>query len=172
MTELAGIISSNFPEPRAGSVGQLVSGTTIKIVDDKGNRCGIGEDGEICFLLQFPFLGYYGDAAATEAFMDGDGWLHSGDSGHFDTDGYLYVVDRLKEILKYRSYQVSPSELEAVILKHPGVMSVCVVGIPNAMCTDLPAAVVLKNDAIDVTEQEIADIVKSTNSLRSWLGYL
>lgn len=161
MTELGGVISSNYPVPRAGSVGQLISGTTIKIVDDKGIRCGIGMDGEICFLLQIPFIGYHGDAAATEAFVDSDGWFHSGDSGHFDEDGFLFVVDRLKEILKYRGYQISPSEIEEAIINHPGVLSVCVVGISDTNCTDLPAAVVLKNEAADVTEQEIIDIVKS-----------
>lgn len=166
MTELAGIITSNFPVPRVGSVGQLISGTTIKIVDDKGNRCGIGKDGEIFFLLQIPFLGYYGDAAATEAFVDSDGWLHSGDIGHFDEDGYLFVVDRLKDILKYRGYQISPSEIEAAILKQPDVTTVCVVGIPDEMCTELLAAVLMKNDTVDVTEQDIIDIVKSTDSLR------
>lgn len=138
----------------------------MKIVDDKGNRCGIGENGEICFLLQIPFLGYYSDGTAMDtACVDSDGWLHSGDIGHFDEDGFLFVFDRKKDILKYRGYTISPSQIEAEILKHPGVVLVCVVGIPDAMCTELPASVVLKNAAVNVTEQEIIDIVKGTDSV-------
>lgn len=166
MTELSGTISSNFPNPRAGSVGQLVSGNTIKIIDDKGNRCGIGKDGEICYLPNIPFFGYYGDVTLTQSVVDSDGWLHSGDNGHFDEDGYLFVVDRFTEILMYRGIQVSPSEIEEVILKHPGVIVVCVVGIPDAMCTELPAAIVMKDASVDVTEQEIMDRVKSKDRLK------
>lgn len=163
MTELAGTITSTFFEHRAGSVGQLVSGTTIKIIDDKGNVCGAGTDGEICVRLQLPILGYYGDASIkTDELVDCDGWLHSADFGHVDEDGFLFVLDRLKEILKYDGYHISPSEIERVILKHPGVISVCVVGIPDVRFTELPAAVVVKSEAVDLTEQEIKDIVKST----------
>lgn len=166
MSEMAGIITLNFPEPRAGSVGQLGNGTTLKIVDDDGNRCGIGENGEICYLLQIPFLGYYTDGAFTDiACVDSDRWLHSGDVGHFDEDGFLFVLDRKTDIIKYRGYTISPSQVEAEILKHPGVVTVCVVGVPDAMCTELPASVVLKNAAVNVTEQEIIDIVKGTDSV-------
>lgn len=161
MSEAAGIITLNYPEPRPGSVGQLVNGITVKIIDSNDNRCSIGKDGEICFLLQHPFLGYYGDADSTNATLDSDGWLHSGDIGHFDEDGYLFIVDRLKDILKHRGYQISPSEIEDALLKHQGVTSVCVVGIPDVLWTDLPAAVVVKNDNVDVTEREIMDIIKS-----------
>lgn len=96
-----------------------------------------------------------------EAFVDSDGWLHSGDRGHFDEDGFLYVMDRLVEILKYLDHQISPSEMEAAILKHPDVTAVCVVGIPDALFTDLPAAVVLQNRTGDVTGQDIIESVKS-----------
>lgn len=162
MSEAAGMISLNYPEPRPGSVGQLVNDITVKIIDGTtGNRCGIGKDGEICFLFQHPFLGYYGDADSTNAAVDSDGWLHSGDIGHFDAEGYLFIVDRIKDIIKHRGYQISPSEIEEVILKHQGVTSVCVVGIPDVLWTDLPAAVVLKNGDVDVTEREIMDSIKS-----------
>lgn len=165
MTELGGTISSNFPKPRAGSVGQLISGNTIKIIDDRGDQCGIGKDGEICVRPKLPFLGYYSDAVLSDSFVDSDGWMHSGDSGHFDADGYLFVLDRLKERLTYRGAQISPSEIEEVILKHPGVTTVCVVGIPDEICTELPAAIVMRNEAIELTEHEIKDHVKSNESI-------
>lgn len=165
MSETAGGISSNYPVPRPGSVGQLLSGLTVKIIDDNGNRCGVDKDGEICVLLQHPFLGYYGDADATNASVDSEGWLHTGDLGHFDVDGYLFVVDRLKDILKYGNYQISPSEIEGAILQHRGVSSVCLVGIPDVVWTDLPAAVVVKNDTVDLSEQEIMESIKSISAI-------
>lgn len=164
MTEFAGTIASNFPEPRTGSVGKLISGCTTKIVDYKGNKCGIDEDGEICLLPKLPFLGYYGDAALTDAFVDSDGWFHTGDSGHFDVDGYLYVIDRLKDLITYRGNRMFPSEIEADILKHPGVTAVCVFGIPDAICTELPAAILMKDETVNVTEQDIIDRVKSKDN--------
>lgn len=169
MSEAAGIVSLNYPDPRPGSVGLLVNGITAKIIDDTGNRCGVGKDGEICLLLQHPFLGYYGDVDSTNAAIDSDGWLHSGDIGHFDEDGYLFIVDRIKDIIKHRGYQISPSEIEDVILKHRGVTSVCVVGIPDVLWTDLPAAVVLRSDDFDVTERELMDSIKSRPANIIWL---
>lgn len=76
----------------------------------------------------------------------------------------MFVVDQLKDILKYRNHQISPSEIEDEILKHPGVTSTCVVGIPDIISTDLPAAVVIKNGTVDVTEREILDIIKSISA--------
>lgn len=134
----------------------------MKIVDDKGDRCGIGKDGEIFCLPQIPIIGYYGIPEA----VDSDGWFHTGDIGHFDEDGFLFVIDRKADMLNYRGHQISPSAVEAAILKHPGLVAACVVGIPDAICTELPATVVLKYEAANVTEQEINDIVKSTDSLR------
>lgn len=165
MTEAGGIVSLNYPEARPGSVGQLTRGVTAKVIDVHGNRCGIGKDGEVCILLQQPFLGYYGDAVATAAAVDSDGWIRTGDIGHFDEDGYLFFAERLKSLITHLDYHISPSEMEDAILKYRGVISVCVVGIPDdVLCTDLPAAVIVKNDDVDVTEQEIMDGIKSTAS--------
>lgn len=160
MTELAGIITSNSLKPRLGSVGHLVNGTTVAIIDAEGKRCGIGKDGEICFLMQHPFLGYFGDAAGSAAHVDNEGWLHSGDIGHFDEDGYLFVVDRLTEMLAYKGFQISPAQIESVILKVPGVKLVSVVGIPDEVCTNLLAAMVLRNSDVSVSELEIMETVK------------
>lgn len=161
LSEICGVAALAYPHPRMGSVGPLSNATSVKLIDPDGNRCGIDKDGEICIWLQHPFLGYYGNAQATADAFDKDGWVLSGDVGHFDQDGYLYIVDRLKDILKYRGNQISPSEIENRILEHRGVATVCVVGIPDLVSTDLPAAVVLRNDTVDVTEREISDIVKS-----------
>lgn len=110
----------------------------IQVVNDQGHRLGPDEDGELLVRPPFTFLGYWRDAAATSEAVDRDGWLHTGDVGHFDENGFLYLSDRKKDILKYRNYQISPSELENIILRIKGVANVCVVGIPK-FCVDRSA---------------------------------
>lgn len=173
MTEAVGLITLNYPETRPGSVGQLTSGITAKVIDANGNRCGIGKNGEICILLQHPFLGYYGDAVATADSVDSDGWIRTGDLGHFDEDGYLFIVERLKSLITHQDFHISPSEIEDAILKHQGVIATCVVGIPDdVLLTDMPAAVILKNNDVDVTEQDIMDRIKSTTANRFRLNLI
>ncbi|XP_058443739.1 probable 4-coumarate--CoA ligase 1 [Malaya genurostris] len=131
---------------REGAVGFLQAGTEVKIVDDHGKLLGIDQEGEILVKARYAFLGYYGNDEATGIMMDSEGWLHSGDIGRFDKDGLLYIVDRKKDIIKYGNYQVSPSEIENVVLSVPGVVSVCVVGIP-VEGNDLAAALVVPTDS-------------------------
>lgn len=159
MSEAAGIITVNYPDARPGSVGQLACGTSVKIIDDEGNHCAIGERGEICLKMRYDFLGYYGNEEETTKTLDSNGFIHSGDVGYFDEDGFLYLVDRKKDILKYKNNQISPSEIENIILKLDGIKNVCVVGIPDMECTDLPAAVIIRSENSRVTEKEIYDIV-------------
>lgn len=161
MSEVAGKVASNVIPTRSGSVGLLMSGMRIRIVNDDNALCGPNEDGEICIYLEPPFQGYWNDEDSTARVFDDDGWMRSGDIGHFDDDGYLYLVDRKKDMMKYRGYQISPSELEGVILTANGVASVCVVGVPDEDSNDLPTALIVRsNDTVDViTEAEIYDLV-------------
>lgn len=161
ITEIAGGIAIDFPHLKAHTVGQLAPGVSLKIVDENGLRLGPGRDGEICFDSKYKFLGYYGNAEATQEMFDDDGFVMSGDIGHFDDDGYLYLVDRKKDILKYKNRQISPSEIESVIMKHDGVKMVSVVGVPDIECTDLPAAVIIKSEQSTVTSSEISQMVQS-----------
>lgn len=159
MSEVAGIISSQLMAPnRTNTAGQLMNGVTAKITDDDGNHCGVGIDGEVCVKLNYKFLGYYGNQAATNEAIDEEGFLMTGDIGHFDEDGFLYIVDRKKDLLKYRGFQISPSEIEAFITTLPGIKSVCVVGITDEDGVDLPAGVIVrKSDGI--SENEVFDAV-------------
>lgn len=159
LSEVSGIVTAN--EARLeGSVGTLNDGMVVQIVDEVGQRCGIFDDGEILVKAPFTFLGYWGDEAATAEAVDADGWLHTGDVGHFDENGFLYLVDRKKDILKYRNYQISPSELENLILRCDGVAEVCVVGVPDVVSTDLPAAVIVKAAGKEVNIEEITALIK------------
>uniref|UniRef100_A0A1Q3FMI4 Putative acyl-coa synthetase n=1 Tax=Culex tarsalis TaxID=7177 RepID=A0A1Q3FMI4_CULTA len=122
---------------RDGSVGFTRSGVEIKIVDEGNCAVGIGREGEILVRTKLVFSGYYGNREATEEMLDGEGWLHTGDIGRFDEDGLMYVVDRKKDIIKYGNYQISPSDVEAVVQGIAGVAAVCVVGITQENGNDL-----------------------------------
>lgn len=165
MSETAGVISINISSLRPGAVGQLSPGVYTKIINEDGDNCGIDEDGEIYFKPKFKFIGYYGDVENTTKTLSSDGWIRTGDVGHFDAEGYLYLVERQKEILKYLNNQVSPSELESVIVQHPGVANVCVVGIPDNLHGDLPAAVIIKSTTADVSADDINALMKSKYTL-------
>lgn len=160
MTETAGFISANISALRPGSVGQLFPGFNAKIINENEEQCGIGEDGEIFFRTAYRFTSYYNDEENTNKTIDAEGWIRTGDVGHFDAEGFLYLIDRQKEILKYFSSQVSPSELESVLMQHEGVGNVCVVGIPDDFAGDLPAAVIVKSTTTDVSADDIESLMK------------
>lgn len=146
---------------RDGSVGYPRAGTEFKIIDDNGNALDNGQDGEIVARGEFAFQGYYGMDQPFGDMLDSDGWLHSGDVGRFDADGYLYVVDRKKEMFKYNNFQISPTEIESVIQEMEGVAAVCVVGIPGEPNDLATALVVRKNDCAEVMDAE--QIVRKVN---------
>lgn len=130
---------------RDDCVGTLQARTEARIVDEeRGDRVlGPGVPGEIQLRVQFPFAGYYGNADATAELIGPDRWIRTGDIGHFDEDGHLYVIDRKKDIIKYAGWQISPTELEVLAKQVPGVLECCVVGLPGEG-TDIPAALVLR----------------------------
>lgn len=158
MSEAAGIVTMNLGDK--DSVGQIAHSYRIKLIDDNGNRCGIGKDGEICFKANYRFLGYYGNQAATDGIYDKEGFIMSGDIGHFDEDGNLVVVDRKKDIIKYGNIQVSPSELESYLGKSPAIKSACVIGIHDEDSdNDLPTAFIVRNEQVNITEKEVSDMI-------------
>ncbi|MFI5568444.1 4-coumarate--CoA ligase family protein [Streptomyces sp. NPDC051740] len=129
-----------------GTVGKLIAGTEMRIVslDDPGKDLGPGESGEI--LIRGPQImkGYLGRPDATAAMIDEDGWLHTGDVGHVDEGGWLFVVDRVKELIKYKGFQVAPAELEALLLTHPGIADAAVIGVYDEDGNEVPHAHVVR----------------------------
>lgn len=103
--------------------------------------------------------GYYNDEKATAATIDKDGWLHSGDVGYYDEQGYFYIVDRLKELIKYKGFQVPPAELEALLLTCPGVKDAAVIGLPHEEAGELPTAFIVKQEGISITVEDINKFV-------------
>ncbi|WP_405584316.1 4-coumarate--CoA ligase family protein [Streptomyces sp. NBC_01092] len=142
----------------AGTVGRLIAGTEMRIVslDDPDKDLGVGESGEILIRGPQVMKGYLGRPDATAAMIDAEGWLHTGDVGHVDAAGWLFVVDRVKELIKYKGFQVAPAELEALLLTHPGIADAAVVGAYNDDGNEVPHAyVVRQQSATDLSEGEV-----------------
>ncbi|XP_070537614.1 uncharacterized protein [Ptychodera flava] len=161
LTETLGVtMTSSLEEFCPGSVGKLVPNTEAKVIDvDTGRILGAGEDGELCFRGPQIMKGYLNNEKATRQTITEDGWLHTGDIGHYDEAGHFYMVDRLKEIIKYKGRQVAPAELEKIILSIDGVQDVVVVGRPDEEAGELPKAfVVPKSETI--TTQDIVNYVE------------
>lgn len=107
MTETTlGVLTNRHKQKKPGSVGKIVPGMKCKVINEKGEALGPYEKGELCFKGPLIMKGYIGDDAATKVTIDDDNWLHSGDEGYYDEDGYFYIVDRIKELIKYKGYQV------------------------------------------------------------------
>lgn len=119
----------------------------------------INEIGEIYVMSAVRFLGYANNIEDTKNAFDNEGWFKTGDLGYINEDGDIYVVDRKKDMIKYLNYQVAPSELENFIVGIKGVLSVCVVGIPDMISGDLAAAIIVKDKNSDLSEQDVIDEV-------------
>ena len=138
---------------RAGSVGPCVPGTECKIVDvATSEELGVGERGEIWIRGPQVMKGYLGRPDATKQCIDEDGFFHSGDIGYADEDGHFFVVDRLKELIKYKGMQVAPAELEALLLTHPSVSDAAVIPKADEDAGEIPKAFVVLGDGIDPNE--------------------
>jgi acyl-CoA synthetase (AMP-forming)/AMP-acid ligase II len=117
---------------RPGSIGPPIPSTECKVVDLlNADELGPGDDGEVWIRGPQVMRGYLGDEEATARTLDEDGWLHTGDIGHADADGWFYLVDRVKELIKYKGFQVAPAELEALLVTHPCVADAAVIPVPD-----------------------------------------
>jgi acyl-CoA synthetase (AMP-forming)/AMP-acid ligase II len=131
-------------ENRPGSIGRPLPGTECRLVHpETGEDVGEGERGELWIRGPQVMAGYLGNDEATRATIDEEGWLHTGDVAVVDADSFFTIVDRLKELIKYKGYQVAPAELEALILTHPQVADVAVIGVPDEEAGELPKAFVV-----------------------------
>jgi long-chain acyl-CoA synthetase len=126
---------------RPTSVGRPLPGVDVAILGPTGTRLGPGEDGEICVWTTSATAGYAGDGGPSTP-LDGQGWLHTGDLGHLDDDGYLYVSGRLKTIIICGGFNIVPEELEAVLESDPAVREAAVVALPDRRLGEIPVALV------------------------------
>jgi acyl-CoA synthetase (AMP-forming)/AMP-acid ligase II len=137
------------PWTKLGSVGPCAPNTECKIVDvETGDDLAANQSGELWVRGPQVMAGYLNKPEATAQTIAPDGWLRTGDIGYADEDGDFYIVDRLKELIKYKAYQVAPAELEAVLLTHPMVADAAVIPCPDEETGEVPKAfVVLKGEA-------------------------
>ncbi|MFJ8054815.1 4-coumarate--CoA ligase family protein [Streptomyces sp. NPDC096142] len=152
----------DMPSAPPGTVGRLIAGTEMRVVslDDPDKDLGIGEAGELLIRGPQVMKGYLGRPDETAAMIDPDGWLHTGDVGHVDGDGWLFVVDRVKELIKYKGFQVAPAELEALLLTHPGIADAAVVGEYDDDHNEIPHAYVVRQQtAPDLSRNEVLTYV-------------
>ncbi len=161
MTELSPV-SHATPTGRfkPGSVGVTVPNTEVNIVDPATESpLGVDQDGEVWVRGPQVMKGYLNNESATKDTIDDDGWLHTGDIGHIDADGHLFIVDRLKELIKYKGFQVPPAELEALLLTHPQIADAAVIGLPDDEAGEIPAAYVVLKQGQDATAADIQRFV-------------
>jgi acyl-CoA synthetase (AMP-forming)/AMP-acid ligase II len=152
MTEASPATHTTSDDPasmKPGSVGVLLSNTECRVVDPAtGQDLGAGQHGELWLRGPQIMLGYFNRPEETRATLDAGGWLHTGDIGYADADGHFFIVDRLKELIKYKGLQIAPAELEGVLLSHPSVADAAVVSRKDDEAGEIPHAfVVLKGPA-------------------------
>src|SRR2546421_9348751 len=161
MTENSPVTHSSPADPakmKLGSVGTAAPNTECKIIDAAtGAELGVNEEGELCVRGPQIMKGYLNNAEATARTIDADNWLHTGDIGYADDDGHFYIVDRVKELIKYKGFQVAPAELEAILLTHPAVADAAVIPCRNDEAGEVPKAFVVAK--LDTSASAIMDFV-------------
>jgi acyl-CoA synthetase (AMP-forming)/AMP-acid ligase II len=151
MTETSPVTHSSPADPdkmKLGSIGPPAPNTECKLVDPaSGAELGANHEGEVCVRGPQNMKGYLNNPDATARTIDKDGWLHTGDIGYADEDGHFYIVDRVKELIKYKGFQVAPAELEAILLTHPAVADAAVIPCKDDEAGEVPKAfVVVKSE--------------------------
>ncbi|KAI1635951.1 hypothetical protein F4809DRAFT_650811 [Biscogniauxia mediterranea] len=176
MTESCSCITVHPPESydykNGHKVGVIVSSTEVKFIKEDGSEAGVGEPGEICARGPQIVMGYLNNESATREAFDADGFLHTGDQGVIDAEGFITITDRIKEMIKVKGIGVAPAELEDLLLGHEKVEDCAVLAIPDERAGERPKAyVVLKkgNKADQETGQEIIAYVEKNKVRHKWI---
>lgn len=161
LSETSPVATFNPPdrERKAGSIGVPIRGVQVRVVDADDHDAPVGEIGEIVIRGENIMKGYLNKPEATAEAMRG-GWFHTGDLGRVDEDGYLFIVDRLKDMIIRNGFNVYPREVEELLYTHPAVAEAAVVGVTDAMHGEEIAAVVTLKPGASVTEDELRDWTK------------
>lgn len=146
------------------SAGQPSYAIDVRVVDDDGHDVARGERGEVVFASPYMMKGYFRDPERTKQTLI-DGWIHSGDIAEVDDEGYLYIVDRKKDLIIRGGYNISPTEVEAVLHRHPAVLEVGVIGIPDEEWGETILAVVAVTDATQVDADDLVRWCRDEGSL-------
>ncbi|KAK7305252.1 hypothetical protein VNO77_43154 [Canavalia gladiata] len=149
-------------DPHKNSVGFILPNLEVKFVDpDTGRSLPRNTPGELCVRSQCVMQGYYKQVDETSQTVDKNGWLHTGDIGFIDDEENVFIVDRIKELIKYKGFQVAPAELEAILLSHSSVEDAAVVPLPDEEAGEIPAASVVLSAGAKESEEDIMNYVAS-----------
>lgn len=153
-------LTSDWHSRKPGSCGRPITGCTIRILDSDGRSMPPNEDGEIAVKMQSSIAGYWNLLEDQESAFS-DSWLRTGDIGRYDSDGFLYVLDRKSDMIISGGLNVYPAEVESVLASHPGVVQSAVVGVSHPRWLETPWAVVERRDGVEVTEAQLIDHVRT-----------
>ncbi|KAK4489827.1 hypothetical protein RD792_000471 [Penstemon davidsonii] len=166
MTEAGPVLSmspsfAKQPLPtKSGSCGNVVRNAELKVVDpETGRSLPRNQPGEICIRGPQIMKGYLNDVEATARTIDVDGWLHTGDIGFVDDDEDVFIVDRVKELIKFKGFQVPPAELEALLVSHPNIADAAVVPKKDEAAGEVPVAFVVRSNGFELTEEAIKEFI-------------
>ncbi|KAH8407146.1 hypothetical protein KR222_009166, partial [Zaprionus bogoriensis] len=161
-TEAGSMVSMNYNfDEKPNSAGRLANGFKAKILNEQGEKSGPNEVGEVCIYSGQFWAGYYGNPEESQKIRDSDLWFHTGDLGYFDDDGFLFIVERKKDMLKYQNIMYYPNEIEEVISQMPDVAEVCVFGVWDQFNGDEAAAAVVKKIGSQIHAQDVVDFVRN-----------
>ena len=166
MTELSPVSNLDYIEPdrmTPGSVGPAIADTEERVVDTEtgAKDVPVGELGELLVRGPQVMKGYYANEEATRETIDNDGWLHTGDIVRMNDDGCVWIVDRMKELIKYKGFQVPPAELEGLLLEHPAIADAAVVAKPDVESGEVPKAFVVTRQGEEVSGEDLMSFVAS-----------
>lgn len=154
-TSPAATINPVYCREYNGSIGLPIPSTEVKIIDDDGGELPIGKEGELCIRGPQVMRGYWNMPEETKKVLTEDGWLKTGDVAKFDEEGFLYIVDRKKDMVVVSGFNVYPNEVEAVIAEHPGVNEVAVIGVPHPVTGEAVKAFIVPVDGEKLASQEL-----------------
>lgn len=160
LTEASPVVtSSQGLDAPVGSVGVPVPGVEVRLVDLQGSDVLVGDVGEMLVRGPNVFKGYWEDPEATQRVIDADGWLHTGDLAVVDDDGFLYIVDRIKDLIIVSGFNVFPAEVEQVLLEHPAIEAAAVVGVPHPHTGEAVRAYVVVREGLSIEEDDVVGFV-------------
>ena len=152
--------TSPYTETRIGSCGRGMDDAVMKVIDEKGETLPAGEQGELCVKGTCVTNGYLNKPEATAGAFDAEGWFHSGDIAYMDDDGYAYIVDRKKDMINVGGEKVFPSEVEDMMLEHPKIKDLVIVGIPDDLRGEAPKAFIVPGEGETLTLEEVREFCK------------